>query len=144
MVVGGRRAAACASFLGLRPLDGWLRLVKAVVNEVGPPLRHLPLSIAQEVSGPPGTLAPDAEIGGGPISLHTAIGLGLLWGGDHAQLLHHPHSVVVTAGCIDTDPSAGRRYFGISDRSLIETTHVHHAMWVMSTETCCYSAERVE
>src|SRR4051794_14504985 len=47
---------------------------KAVVNEVGPPLRHLPLSIAQEVSGPPGTLASDAEISGGPISLHTAIG----------------------------------------------------------------------
>jgi non-ribosomal peptide synthetase component E (peptide arylation enzyme) len=34
----------------------------------------LPLSIAQEVSGPPGTLASDAEISGGPISLHTAIG----------------------------------------------------------------------
>ena len=46
---------------------------KAVVNEVGPPLRHLPLSIAQEVSGPPGTLASDAEISGGLISLHTAI-----------------------------------------------------------------------
>src|SRR5215213_10759581 len=76
MVVGGRRGAACASFLGLRPLDGWLRLVKAVVNEVGPPLRHLPLSIAQEVSGPPGTLASDAEISGGPISLHTAITAG--------------------------------------------------------------------
>src|SRR5215217_664419 len=122
MVVGGRRGAACASFLGLRPLDGWLRLVKAVVNEVGPPLRHLPLSIAQEVSGPPGTLASDAEISGGPISLHTAI----------------------TAGCIDTDPSAGRRYFGQSDKPLIETTHVHHAIRVMSTETCCYSAECVE
>jgi hypothetical protein len=49
---------------------------KAVVNEVGPPLRHLPLSIAQEVSGPPGTLASDAEISGGPIPLHTAIGCG--------------------------------------------------------------------
>jgi hypothetical protein len=42
-----------------------------------------------------------------------------------------------TAGCIDTDLPAGRRNFGLSDRSLIETTNVHHAMWVMSTETCC-------
>jgi hypothetical protein len=42
-----------------------------------------------------------------------------------------------TAGCIDTDLPAGRRNFGLSDRPLTETTNVHHAMWVMSTETCC-------
>jgi hypothetical protein len=43
----------------------------------------------------------------------------------------------VTAGCIDTDLPAGRRNTSLSDKPLIETTHVHHAMWVMSIETCC-------
>jgi Arylsulfotransferase (ASST) len=32
-----------------------------------------------------------------------------------------------TAGCINTDLPAGRRYFGQSDRPLIEIAHVHHA-----------------
>ncbi len=44
---------------------------------------------------------------------------------------------LLTAGCIDTDLPAGRRNVGLVDRPLIETTHVHHAIWVMSTETRC-------
>src|SRR5215213_2768056 len=42
-----------------------------------------------------------------------------------------------TAGCTDTDLPAGRRYFGQSDKPLIGTAHVYHAMWVMFTETRC-------
>ena len=42
-----------------------------------------------------------------------------------------------TAGCIDTDLPAGRRYFGKSDKPLIDTKHVHHAMWVMFNKTRC-------
>ena len=41
------------------------------------------------------------------------------------------------AGCTDTDLPAGRRYFGQSDKPLIGTAHVYHAMWVMFTETRC-------
>jgi hypothetical protein len=33
----------------------------------------------------------------------------------------------LTAGCIDTGLPAGRRYFGQSDKPLIETARVHHA-----------------
>jgi hypothetical protein len=40
----------------------------------------------------------------------------------------------LTAGCIDTDPPAGRRYSGQSGKPLIEIAHVHHAMWVIFTE----------
>src|SRR5215218_10288917 len=40
-----------------------------------------------------------------------------------------------TAGCIDTGLPAGRRYFGQSDKPLVETANVHHARWVMFTET---------
>src|SRR5215211_4913719 len=57
-----------------------------------------------------------------------------------------------TAGCIDTGLPAGRRYFGQSDKPLVETANVHHARWVMFTETavgstlapvtCCSSATR--
>src|SRR5215212_2025968 len=42
-----------------------------------------------------------------------------------------------TAGCIDTGLLAGRRYFGQSDKTLIETANVHHARWVIFTETRC-------
>jgi hypothetical protein len=34
---------------------------------------------------------------------------------------------VVTAGCIDTGLPARRRYFGQSDKPLIETAKVQHA-----------------
>src|SRR5215212_5725959 len=43
----------------------------------------------------------------------------------------------ITAGCIDTDPPSSRCYFDRSDKPLIQTAHVHHAMWVISTETRC-------
>lgn len=43
----------------------------------------------------------------------------------------------MTAGCIDTDLPLSRRNVGLPDGPLIETTHVHHAMWVMSTEIRC-------
>ena len=43
----------------------------------------------------------------------------------------------MTAGCIDTDPSALGHPFGQSDGSLTQTVHMHHAMRVTSTETCC-------
>ena len=46
--------------------------------------------------------------------------------------------VVVTAGCIDTGLPAGRRNFGQSVKTLIETANVHHARWVMFTETRCH------
>jgi hypothetical protein len=42
-----------------------------------------------------------------------------------------------SAGCIDTGLPAGRRYFGQSDKPLVETANVHHARWVMFTETRC-------
>jgi hypothetical protein len=48
---------------------------------------------------------------------------------------------VVTAGCIDIDLPAGRPYFGQSDKPLIETAKVHHARWVMFTETRCEDTE---
>src|SRR5215207_1540227 len=47
------------------------------------------------------------------------------------------HLSYLTAGCTDTDLPAGRRYFGQSDKPLIGTAHVYHAMWVMFTETRC-------
>ena len=37
------------------------------------------------------------------------------------------HDLRYTAGCIDTGLPAGRRYFGQSDKPLIETARVHHA-----------------
>jgi hypothetical protein len=43
----------------------------------------------------------------------------------------------LTAGCIDTELSAVRRTLGRSERSHIESAHVHHAMRVTSTETRC-------
>jgi hypothetical protein len=43
----------------------------------------------------------------------------------------------LTAGCIDTGLPAGRRNFGQSVKTLIETANVHHARWVMFTETRC-------
>ncbi len=43
----------------------------------------------------------------------------------------------LTAGCIGTDLPAGLRYSGQSGKPLIEIAHVHHAMWVMFTETRC-------
>jgi hypothetical protein len=45
--------------------------------------------------------------------------------------------VLVTAGCIDTGLPTGRRNFGQSVKTLIETANVHHARWVMFTETRC-------
>src|SRR5215212_10532619 len=48
-----------------------------------------------------------------------------------------PRHGVLTAGCIDTGLPAGRRYFGQSDKSLIETAKVQHATWVMLTENRC-------
>jgi hypothetical protein len=42
---------------------------------------------------------------------------------------------VVIAGCIDTGRPAGRRYFGQSDKPLIEIAKMQHATWVMFTET---------
>jgi hypothetical protein len=45
--------------------------------------------------------------------------------------------VPLTAGCIDTDLPAGRGYSGQSGKPLIEIAHVHHAVWVMFTETHC-------
>src|SRR5215208_6274612 len=44
---------------------------------------------------------------------------------------------LLTAGCIDTGLPAGRRNFGQSVKTLIETANVHHARWVMFTETSC-------
>jgi hypothetical protein len=44
-----------------------------------------------------------------------------------------------TADCIDTDPPTGRGYSGQSGQPLIEIAHVHHATWVMFTETRCNS-----
>ena len=44
---------------------------------------------------------------------------------------------MLTAGCIDTGVPAGRRNFGQSVKTLIETANVHHARWVMFTETRC-------
>jgi hypothetical protein len=49
----------------------------------------------------------------------------------------YPRCGLLTAGCTDTDLPAGRRYFGQSDKPLIGTAHVYHAMWVMFTETRC-------
>ncbi len=46
-----------------------------------------------------------------------------------------------TAGCIDTDLPAGRGYSGRSGKPLIEIAHVHHATWVMFTETRCYTGQ---
>jgi hypothetical protein len=46
----------------------------------------------------------------------------------------------LTAGCIDTGLPAGRRYFGQSDKPLVETAIVHHARWVIFTEIRCYFA----
>jgi len=54
--------------------------------------------------------------------------------------LHSSLLLRVTAGCIDTGLPAGRRYFGHLDKPLIETANVHHARWVMSTETRCKAA----
>jgi Type III restriction enzyme, res subunit len=48
----------------------------------------------------------------------------------------------LTAGCIDTGLPAGRSYFGQSDKPLVETTNVHHARWVMFTETRCRGCPR--
>jgi hypothetical protein len=42
-----------------------------------------------------------------------------------------------TAGYIDADLPAGRGYSGQSGKPLIEIARVHHAMWVMFTETRC-------
>ena len=47
---------------------------------------------------------------------------------------------VYTAGCSETDLPTGRRNFGLSDGPPMETTNMHHAMWVMSTETCCIAS----
>jgi hypothetical protein len=44
---------------------------------------------------------------------------------------------MLTASCIDTGLPAGRRYFGQSDKPLLETANVHHRRWVMFTETRC-------
>jgi hypothetical protein len=48
------------------------------------------------------------------------------------------------AGCIDTGLPAGRRYFGQSDKPLVETAYVHHARWVMFTETRCATSRNVD
>ena len=50
-----------------------------------------------------------------------------------STLLRHP----LTADCIDTDPPAGRGYSGQAGKPLFEIAHVHHAMWLMFTETRC-------
>jgi hypothetical protein len=42
-----------------------------------------------------------------------------------------------TAGCIDTDLPAGRRYSSQSGKPLIQIAHVHHAVWVTFIETRC-------
>jgi hypothetical protein len=44
---------------------------------------------------------------------------------------------MLTAGCIDTDPPAWMHLRPIRAVSLMQTVRVHHAMRVMSTETCC-------
>src|SRR5829696_10355072 len=49
--------------------------IRAVVNEIGPPLRWLLLSIAPWVSECPRRSPPDDTRSTGPISLHNAIGL---------------------------------------------------------------------
>jgi hypothetical protein len=50
--------------------------------------------------------------------------------------------LVLTAGCIDTELPAGRGYSGQSGKPLIEIAHVHHAMWLMSTETRCETVRK--
>jgi len=45
---------------------------------------------------------------------------------------------ILTAGCIDTDLRAYRRYLDQSEKPIIETAHVNHVMWVMFTETRCH------
>ena len=66
----------------------------------------------------------------GPISLHNAIE-------DGFSKVELPLYGVLIAGCIDTGLPAGRRNFGQSVKTLIETANVHHARWVMFTETRC-------
>jgi hypothetical protein len=44
---------------------------------------------------------------------------------------------LLTADCIDTDSPTGRGYSGHLGKPLIEIAHVHHATWVMLTETRC-------
>jgi hypothetical protein len=53
-----------------------------------------------------------------------------------------PAESALAAGCIDADLVVCRRTFGRSDEPLIETPHVHHVMWVMFTETGCWSFTR--
>ena len=44
---------------------------------------------------------------------------------------------ILTAGCIDTGLPAGQRNHGQPDKPLIVIAHMHHAMWVTFSETCC-------
>jgi hypothetical protein len=48
-----------------------------------------------------------------------------------------PGTTYVTADCIDTDLPAGRHFLGQPDKPLIEAARVHHALWIMFTETRC-------
>jgi hypothetical protein len=57
------------------------------------------------------------------------------------QVAGRGYAELLTAGCIDTGLPAGQRYFGQSDKPLVETANVHHGRWVMFTETRCENSD---